>query len=239
MMDKVKLDYELKIDYAKLFHPTWQYKLHHLLKSNYMYNIMAFIHELYNSSDFPRPSKSVIFEAFKKVPLPNVQVVILTDEPINNIQGNGIAFATKESMLLKPSMITEAVEKCIERSIYGGCRPGFDLTLEHWLNQGVLPIHASLTTRFLKKGSHIKLWGEFTRTVIKTLDSRPPGLIFILLGDEAKKFKPLISETNHYVLEYYAPVVAVKQKLDWKCPCFKRANDILISNNGHSAAIEW
>tara|TARA_R110000851_G_scaffold315229_2_gene477562 strand:- start:10416 stop:11129 length:714 start_codon:yes stop_codon:yes gene_type:complete len=237
-MDKVSVGYELDIPYKDIF-KTWAKPLAALLESNYMFNIMHFIHELYQTPVFPRPRQLEIFEVFQKVSFTSVKVVILIGEPVPGIKGNGIAMATRESEYIRPSMITEEVHKCIETTIYEGCRPGFDLTLEPWLAQGVLPLHAALTTQFAKKGEHVKLWKEFTRSVINTLNNSAPGIIFILLGKEAVKFKPLINEMNHYVLQYHTPLQAIKEKKDWNCPCFKVANDLLIANNGTDAAIVW
>lgn len=237
-MERVKLDYELKINYIVMF-KTWYRPLLKVLRSNYMFNIMAFLHELYQSPEFPRPRKSEVFEVFDKVKFKDVRVVILTDEPFPNTKGNGIALATRQSEYLKPSSITLEVEKCIERTIYNGCNLSFDLTLDHWLDQGVLPLHASLTTKFVKPNNHTNLWKEFTRAVITALNDSNPGLIFILLGTEAKKFKPLISEKKHYVFSYHDPLWSIRQKKDWNCPYFKEANKILIDNNGPDFGIVW
>ena len=237
-MDKVDVPYKMTINYEKHF-DTWTKPLAPLLESNYMYNLMVFLHELYKSAEQPRPLKREVFQVFREVPYAHVRVVILSDEPFTDMKGNGIALATAERALMTPSEITDKVHECVETTIYKGCRPGFDLTLEPWLKQGVFPMHAALTTGYNKPREHVKIWREFTRYVIKRLSNSSPGLIFILLGKEAGEYRKFISETDHYVLTYHTPKWSAKQNVKWNCPLFKRANDILIKNTGSDSAIVW
>lgn len=234
-----KIDYELNINFKDIF-DTWVKPLEKLLKSDYMHNLMVFYHELYKSNNFPRPLKSQIFEVFKQVPFNNVRVVILGGEPFSGLKGNGILFATNKHEQLRPSGVSMAVENCIEQTIYEGCNIKFDITLEHWLNQGVLPIHSTWTTTFNKnEGDHVKLWRNFTREIIKSLSNNKTGIIFILLGKEARYYRKFISENSHYVFEYHLPEHDIKRNADWNCPLFKRVNDLIKSINGKESMITW
>jgi uracil DNA glycosylase len=237
-MKDINLGYDLEIDYYDHF-KTWTKPLSALLDSTYMLNIMKFLHELYKSKDFPRPRKSEIFQVFKEVDFSTVKVVILTSEPFPNTKGNGIALATSQREYNNPSYITEMISNCVEQTIYDGCRPGFDLTLEPWLKQGVLPLHAAMTTKWNKKGEHLKVWSQFTRSVLTTLNSCNNGIIFILLGNHAKSFEYLINKKSHYVLEYMSPQEAFTLRQDWICTCFKDANDIILKANGKEQMIVW
>ena len=233
-----KLDYDINIDYSKIFE-TWEKPLQPLLQSDYMHNLMVFLHEVYKSNQYPRPAKKEIFEVFKKVQYNHVRVVILGGEPDKSEKGNGILFATRESSYLRPLPVTLEVEKCIEKTIYEGCYINFDLTLEHWFKQGVLPIHSTWTTPFNNEIDHIKLWRNFTRNLIKILSTNNTGIIFILLGQEARYYKKFINQNSHYILEHNLPQYFMDKQQDWNCPCFKRANQIIKSCNGTQYQIVW
>lgn len=228
-MEKVQVDYEFEINYNQIFGIKWFVELQPFLNTNYMFNLMLFLHELYKTKYMPLPRKSEVFQVFHKINPLNVRVVILGDGPFYNTKGNGVAFATRESNYLNPSEITLKIEKCIEKTIYKGCKVNFDLTLEHWMEQGVMPLNVALTTNFGKDNAHIKLWRNFTREVLKTIDKYNKNVVFILLGDEARSFKPYLDENKHYVLEYTHPLEAVRNNTDWNCDAFKRTNQIITS----------
>lgn len=241
-MNKIDLGYELKFSFAEVFGESWLKPLSSLFQSNYMYNLLGFVQELYTKKEeYPRPRKNEIFQAFREVPFENLRVVVLVGgAPFSNLKGNGIALATRDEEYMRPALITQEVEACIERTVYKGCKINFDLTLQHWLNQGVLPINTSLTTMYRDVGNpHEKLWKHFIREVIKGISSEKKDIVFILLGRNARQYKPLINSFNHHVLEYFHPKYAFSRNVQWNCPCFLRANQILASLGGKENTIEW
>jgi uracil-DNA glycosylase len=108
--------------------------------------------------------------------------------------------------------------------------------MERWAKQGVLLLNTALTVEEGASGSHLELWKEFTTEVLKALNDGF-GTIFLLWGNDAKKFKPLINEKAHYVLEAKHPVSAVYAGVGWECNHFLEVNRILQTLNGDS--IEW
>lgn len=238
-MAKVKVDYTFIPNYHKIFGVKWVVELQPFLSSNYTFNMMLFLHELYKTKYMPLPRKSEVFEVFKLINPLDVRCVVLGDEPFNNTKGSGVAFATRESQMLRPSLVTVKIEKCIERTIYDGCKINFDLTLSHWMKQGVLPLNVAMTTNFASHNTHIDLWSNFTREVLKSINKHNSNVIFILLGDTARSFKPLINENRHYVLEYKHPSESVRDNTQWNCEAFKRANQIIATLGGANNAIKW
>lgn len=237
-MKKIKVDYKVQFDYHKVF-GDWVEPLKKLFQSDYMYNLTVFLHELYSIKlPLATPRKNEIYQAFQSVPFKNVRVVVLNGEPPIHGKGNGVGLATSLASFGSPSIQTLALEKCIERTIHRGLLLEFDYTLEHWMRQGVIPLHTTLTTEF-GKSTHRIYWRNFVREVIKGISDNSTGIIFILLGPKARYFKKFISETNHYVLEYHHPKYSIDRKQDWNCPCFKQANDILKANNGKDLVIKW
>ncbi len=60
--------------------------------------------------------------------------------------------------------------------------------LEHWADQGVLLLNATLTVRAGQAASHQgKGWEQFTDAVIKLLSDQKTGLVFLLWGNYAKQ----------------------------------------------------
>lgn len=96
--------------------------------------------------------------------------------------------------------------------------------------QGVLLLNSALTVEKGKAGSHLELWKPFTEEVFKAL-SRRQDLVWLLLGNDAKAFKHLISNPTHSIVEAGHP-----SPLNTKIPfngsgCFKKVNAELSARN--------
>lgn len=138
------------------------------------------------------PNKlSTIFRAFHLCSLHNCKVVIIGQDPyFQKDRATGLAFANSKdteldnlsSSLLK---LKEALENLYNRNI--NCN--FDPSLEDWEKQGVLLLNSALTVEMNKPSSHIMIWYKFMHAFVKQLSLWEPGLIYVLLGTEAKTFK--------------------------------------------------
>merc|ERR1712060_119285 len=90
--------------------------------------------------------------------------------------------------------------------------PGFQ-TPEHgylmqWAKQGVLLLNASLTVRegHQEANSHSKCgWQKFTDEVIRIINERSSGVVFLLWGGFAQKKAKIIDTTRHVALESAHP----------------------------------
>lgn len=241
-MEKLDLGYDIKFSFSEVFGESWLKPLSPLFQSNYMHNLLLFLHEVYSDGEYPRPRSKEVFQVFREVPFDNVRVVILVDgAPDNHVKGNGIALATRPEEQIRPRLVTQTVWKSVERSVYKGMKLDFDVTLQHWLNQGVFPIHTSLTTIYKNgKDPHKDIWKHFIREFITTISEKRSNVIFILLGSGARQYKHHIDSFNHHILEYFNPRYAIQKHIGWNCPCFVRANQILKSIERTSDnLIEW
>jgi uracil-DNA glycosylase len=61
--------------------------------------------------------------------------------------------------------------------------------LNDWAEQHILLLNMSLTVIKGNPNSHKKLWASYTNSIINTISSRCDNVIFILLGNDAKKKK--------------------------------------------------
>lgn len=138
------------------------------------------------------PNKlSTIFRAFHLCSLHNCKVVIIGQDPyFQKDKATGLAFANSKDTEfdnLSPSLLKlkEALENLYNRNI--NCN--FDPSLEDWEKQGVLLLNSALTVEVNKPSSHIMIWYKFMHAFVKQLSLWEPGLIYVLLGTEAKTFK--------------------------------------------------
>lgn len=138
------------------------------------------------------PNKlSIIFRAFHLCSLHDCKIVIIGQDPYyQKDTATGIAFANNvntEDSLLSPSL--EKIKESLE-DLYGkNISRNFDPSLEDWENQGILLLNSALTVEQNKPSSHIVIWYKFIHAFVKQLSLYEPGLIYVLLGTEAKTFK--------------------------------------------------
>lgn len=84
----------------------------------------------------------------------------------------------------------------------------FDVTLESWINQGIMPLNSSLTVKTGCSGSHLLIWTKPMIHVIHTISVAYPKLCWIIFGSQAKLFEPCIQKESFIIHElhpaYYA-----------------------------------
>lgn len=141
------------------------------------------------------PAPVDIFKVFS-MPLDQIKVVIIGQDPYFNGEANGLAFAVNENKPIPPSL--KIIAKEIENE---GLKSGFydsDIahwkTLEAWTEQGVFLLNSALTVEAKTPNSHTGQWQWFTREVIKLISLHNP-CIWLLWGAKAKTFKDYIH--NH------------------------------------------
>lgn len=168
-------------------------------------NIVGKIRELYNKEKV-YPDFKNIFEAFRHCSYNNLKVVFIGMDPYPDGSATGIAFANREDKNpVSPSL--QVIKDCLERN-YTPKRQSFDVTLESWERQGVLLLNSSLTVQANNPGSHSNLWRRFIATFLQGLSKWQTGIIYVLMGDAAKTFKPYIGPFNDVIIckhpAYYA-----------------------------------
>ncbi|WP_166332879.1 uracil-DNA glycosylase [Sphingobacterium chungjuense] len=188
---------------SKRYHESWDSVFQPLFEQPMMRTLSQFVQqERQKASVFP--PESLVFNAFRLTPLPEVKVVILGQDPYHNIgQAHGLSFSVPVGVAIPPSLkniYTELVDDI----------PGFkypqsgDLT--KWAAQGVLLLNATLTVRAHEAASHQKKgWEQFTDSVIQSISQQRTGVVFILWGSYAIKKSALIDQTKHLILTSVHP----------------------------------
>ena len=138
--------------------------------------------------DITTPNKENVLLALKTK---DVKVVILGQDPYPTKDvANGYAFAVNKGCKL-PMSLRNIFKEINE--VLGKVHT--DETLQSWVNQGVLLLNTSLTTEIGKPNAHKSLWKDFTKDLILNL-SKDKNIIWVLWGNEAKKFKKYLTESK-------------------------------------------
>lgn len=182
------------------------------------------------------PKSEEVFKAFWMTPLDKVRVIWIGMDPYPNIYKGepvacGLSFASRDPDYVPPSL--RIISRCIQEDLGEG-----KLNWHALPGEGVLLLNAALTVEEKAPGSHIKLWENFTLSVIRELQQYNTGLIFVLLGKDAQKFKPAISDFFNYIIERPHPVTEVYSGTKWQHNnLWSEIDDICFKLNGDK--IQW
>ncbi len=212
----------------------WDEKIGREFEKEYYLKLRNFLKEEY-ASHTVFPDMYDLFSALKATPYSKVKVVILGQDPYHEPgQAHGMAFSVKPGVPIPPSLLNMYKEINSEFG-YPIPKTGY---LMKWAEQGVLLLNTVLTVRSGEANSHQnKGWEIFTDEIIRQLNARRDGVVFLLWGNNAKKKKELITNPQHYILETVHPSPLSASRGFMGCGHFKKANEFLISNL--KAPIDW
>lgn len=178
--------------------PDWKKALADEFDQPYFEEIVAFIKEEKKAGKTIYPAGPNIFHAFEATPLKKVKVVILGQDPYHGPkQAHGLSFSVQRGIMPPPSLVN--IFKEIEDDL-GIQRPSHG-NLEHWAEQGVLLLNASLTVEAHQPNSHAKIgWHRFTDAVIRVVSEECEAVVFMLWGKFAQGKAELIDKKKHLVL---------------------------------------
>jgi uracil-DNA glycosylase len=227
------------------FEKGWWNKLAPFLTSKYFHKIATTLKTESETRNIT-PSFDDTFRAFRECPYDKLKVVILGMDPYPTAgNADGLAFSARYKPLDCPKSLKHMID-AIEREVYGGFAIGFneeymnpDLT--RWANQGVLLLNAALSTVVGKSGEHLDLWAPFTSFVLNTLSRDNSGIIYILLGRDAKAYKTLINaKSNHILTASHPSSINFSGLKQWDSEgVFLKTNELLEASNGPEAKILW
>ena len=181
---------------------SWKEHLTSEFDKSYFRTLTDFVRQEYATRTI-YPKGSLIFNAFDKTPFDRVKVVILGQDPYHEPgQAHGLCFSVNEGIALPPSL--QNIYKELEDDM--GIPQRTSGNLEHWAEQGVLLLNATLTVRAHQAGSHQhRGWEEFTDAVIHRVAEEKEHVVFILWGAYAQKKGEFIDLLKHRVLKSAHP----------------------------------
>jgi len=207
----------------------WNNLFESIAKKDYYQKLSSFLDEEYKNNTI-YPKRSDMFNAFKYTPLDNVKVVIFGQDPYHEIgQAMGLAFSVPDGIKAPPSLIN--IFKEIENE-FNEKFTNYNGDLTYLAKQGVLLLNTVLTVREHEPLSHnIKEYKLLINDILKELDNIDQPIVFLLWGNNAKKYAKNITNPNHLILEATHPSPLGANKGGWfGCDNFKNANKFLIKN---------
>lgn len=181
------------------------------------------------------PAREKVFNAFKLCPLNKVKVVILGQDPYHGAgQAHGLSFSVPDDIKIPPSLIN--IYKEIASDL--GKEIPESGNLEHWAEQGVLLLNATLTVEEGQAGFHQGWgWETFTDEVIKKISEEKENVVFLLWGKFAQDKAKLIDESKHLILKTTHPSPLSAHRGFLGCRHFSQTNEYLEKNGLEE--IEW
>lgn len=172
------------------------------------------------------PPEDEVFAALHLTPYASTKVLILGQDPYHGPgQAHGLCFSVRRGVTPPPSLVN--VFKELHDDL--GCPVPGHGNLEHWAEQGVLLLNATLTVRARTAASHAgKGWETFTDAVIEAVNAKPETVVFMLWGSYARKKRSLIDTSRHTVIESAHPSPLSAHNGFFGSRPFSRANAALL-----------
>ncbi|MCF7812776.1 uracil-DNA glycosylase [Candidatus Gracilibacteria bacterium] len=219
----------------KGFPPDWDMMIGQEFEKPYFKELKSFLKQELEAGHKIYPPPKEIFRAFELCPPKKTKVVILGQDPYHGSkQAHGLCFSVNKNVAIPPSL--QNIYKEIHNEL--GLPIPSHGNLEHWAQQGVLLLNATLTVRERTPTSHSgKGWEYFTDAVIRTLSEEKKGLVFLLWGNFAKSKKTLIDTQKHHILTAPHPSPFSANAGFFGCGHFTKTNKILQSEG--KEPIDW
>ena len=191
---------------------------------------------IYASGETVYPEKSRIFRALETTPYGSVKALWLGQDPYHGPgQATGLAFAVPNGTRMPPSL----------RNIFREYASDFNLalepvdsSLEQWAANGVLLLNTVLTVSAHKPMSHRGIgWEKLTRAVVSAVSLKKETVAFILLGNDARAFAPLIDSERHVVFQAAHPSPLSAYRGFFGSRLFTRVNDMLAGRGAEP--VDW
>lgn len=163
------------------------------------------------------------FRAFALVSPANCRCITLGQDPYpNRSHAMGLAFSVPSGIALPRSLSN--IYRELEEDLGRPAPTSGDLT--GWAMQGVLLANTALTVLEGQAGIHAKRWAAFTRAWITALGNDGSPRVWLLWGNHAQAFKPLIGPGN-IILESAHPSPLSARRGFFGSRPFSKVNDAL------------
>lgn len=215
---------------------SWKRALQAEWDKPYFELLTSFVRNAYQTRQCFPPGP-MIFNAFNSCPFDQVRVVIIGQDPYHDVgQAHGLCFSVMPGVQVPPSLVNIYKELDDERekgllsadTIPGAQRDGY---LQHWAEQGVLLLNATLTVEAHRAGSHQgKGWEELTDAAIAALNAQRKNIVYLLWGSYAQRKGQIVDRRQNLVLTapHPSPLSAYRGFIG--CGHFAAANEYLVKH---------
>ena len=189
---------------------SWKKLIRSFEKEAYYIKIRNKIKDWRKEKTVIYPPLKNVWETFKHFKVKDTRVVLLGQDPYINSeyhnkkdipQAMGLSFSVPKTHKVPPSL----------RNIFKELKSDLDIDnkspdLTRWVTEeNILLLNSALTVLPGKSNCFAKLWEPLTNDIIKSISDKTEGVVFILLGNNAKKKKKLIDTSKHTIIEGVHP----------------------------------
>ena len=213
---------------------SWENELNKISDLSSLDRPMSYILNEISNDKKISPNLNNIFKAFEYCSFSSTKVVIFGQDPyFQKDVANGLAFSVEPNKPLPASL--KNIYKEIESDV--GALSNNDGYLKSWADQGVLLLNSALTVEVGKPGSHSKIgWQDFIFEIVKTINKKK-NIVFILWGNDAKKYIKYIDKDINLILSSSHPSPLSSYRGFFGCKHFSKCNKYLESKN--ISKINW
>ncbi|MBR1988324.1 MAG: uracil-DNA glycosylase [Clostridia bacterium] len=211
----------------------WSEILSNRFPMEYKRELFSWLENEYNTKTI-FPPKEKIFNALNFVSPKDIKVVIIGQDPYHTKgQADGLAFSCHNNT---PQPSLRNIFKEIHDDL--GIEMSSSTDLSPWAKQGVVLLNTSLSVIEHLPASHSnKLWHQFTTEVVKIINELNQPIVFLLWGNHAKSFLPILNNPNHLVLSSAHPSPFSAYNGFFGNKHFSKTNEFLTKNN--LQPIDW
>lgn len=204
----------------------WKEVLKEEFEKPYFEELTKFVRTEYANGTI-YPSGRNIFRAFDKCPFAELKVVIIGQDPYHGPgQANGLCFSVNDGIPFPPSL--QNIFKEINDDI--GTPIPRSGELDRWAEQGVLLLNSVLTVQAHNAASHAGHgWEQFTDAVVRTINERKQGVVYMLWGSYAQKKGLIADPQQNLILKSVHPSPLSAYRGFFGCKHFSQANTYLQS----------
>lgn len=214
---------------------SWKKALAPEFSDPYMGALRRFLMEEKEAGKRIFPKGAEYFRALDLTPLDHVKVVILGQDPYHSAgQAHGLCFSVQPGVRIPPSLVN--IYKELKADL--GIAPASHGFLEHWARQGVLLLNSVLTVEEARAASHQgQGWERFTDAVVRLVNQRCEGVVFMLWGAYAQKKAAFVDKKRHLVLTAPHPSPLSAHNGFFGSRHFSKANAFLAERG--KTPIDW
>ena len=181
------------------------------------------------------PPGPEMFSALNLTPLHAVRVVVLGQDPYHGPnQAHGLSFSVQRGVPIPPSL--RNIFKELHQDL--GVSPPRHGELSAWARQGVLLLNTVLSVRAHDANSHRgQGWEQFTDRIIRLVNERREGVVFLLWGAAAGRKAAMIDGQRHLILRSPHPSPLSAHRGFFGCRHFSQTNRYLSARG--EPEINW
>lgn len=206
-------------------HSQWREVIGGEFEKDYMQSLREFLLQRKQQGAVIYPPTNQWFSALNTTPFEDVRVVVLGQDPYHGVgQAHGLCFSVTPGIKVPPSLAN--IYKEIKSDL-GIDQPNHGCLIS-WAQQGVLLLNATLTVEDGCAGAHQgKGWEQFTDKIIKAVNQKREGVVFMLWGSYAQKKSIMIDSSRHLILKSVHPSPLSAYRGFFGCGHFSAANHYL------------